>query len=314
MASPVHLWRKSRQAISDAVDPGTTKRARGGKRLVPQQLNLRNGPTMPICRQLASWAITVILALPLPGWTMDFAYVYDTLPDGSSWAKELAFVGTIQPGDHARLLELVRRDPVSYYLSTGVFTLNSKGGDVQEALKVAEIVRRSYPRVFVNKECSSACVFVFLAGATRFASKANLGIHRPTYHASYFSSLSATQAQEKYAELDRHTRKYLEVARFPNDLIERMFTTASTNVYWLTTADIQRIGKMPPWHHELAIAKCDYDKMDKARTPQEADAYLDRYNDCLAAMVRPEKFRFIDEVLGSDRPDRWEQLKRRLQQ
>lgn len=264
-------------------------------------------------RSLVSHLVIVLYALaPSHAQSMEFSFVYQTLPDGSPWAKDLNFVGIIEPGDHLRLLDLIRREPTSYYMSTGVFRLNSKGGDVHEALKIAAIVRRSYPRVFIDKECASACLFIFLSGAVRFGGDHRLGIHRPTYHQSYFQALSATQVQAKYAELDREARQYLEEVRFPQYLIERMFSTSSRDVYWLTDSDTSAIGEMPPWHHEMALARCEYAKMDRARTSEEADAYLKQYGGCLAALVRPEKFQFIDEVLGSTRNDGWQRTKRSL--
>jgi hypothetical protein len=258
--------------------------------------------------------IALLLHGPSYAHGMQFSFAYDTLPSGTPWAKELRFADVIEPRDHIRLLDLIKREPSSYYLSTGVFVLNSKGGDVREALEIAEIVQRSYARVFVDKECAGACVFVFLAGAMRFATGGQLGIHRPSYHPSYSKALTATQAQQRYAELDANTRRFLEEARFPQNLIERMFTASSKDVCWLTDSDLQRIGNMPSWFHELALAKCDYEKMDKATTRMGIVEYLKQYNTCLDRISRPERVRFIDEVLGVEKDELWERNKRRLAQ
>jgi hypothetical protein len=56
--------------------------------------------------------------------------------------------------------------------------LHSAGGSLDEGVRIAALTRQKRLSTFVGKECDSACAFIFMLGAKRYASKdARIGVH-----------------------------------------------------------------------------------------------------------------------------------------
>lgn len=97
--------------------------------------------------------------------------------------------------------------------------LNSAGGRLHEAKRLASVVQSRALNTYVEGQCASACTYVFLAGRDRAATpNAQIGFHRPS-----FPGLDADAQQAM-------TRGMLDVYRAAN--LPEMF--------------IQRIAKTPP--------------------------------------------------------------------
>jgi len=168
--------------------------------------------------------------------------------------------GEIAPGDYIKLLKLINNNEPGYRIR-----LNSNGGDVNEAIKIGELVNRLNLETFVFRGdyCASACFFIWLNGERRFARRIqqgvdqfNIGLHRP-----FLATVNTGQAsRQKQIEIQRQTTKYLEDKLIPRRIIDLMMSRPSNEVYWLTEADLFEIGEYPPHIEELYIAKCDYDK------------------------------------------------------
>lgn len=68
-----------------------------------------------------------------------------------------------------------------------ILWLDSRGGDPQTAMKIAELIRRKSISTLIpaGKSCASACAHIFIGGSRRFVVKARLfvgselGVHRP---------------------------------------------------------------------------------------------------------------------------------------
>src|SRR5437867_7651624 len=108
------------------------------------------------------------LAILLPGSAHPLEITYSSANsfDGSSSVGEgLLLRGEITPGDYEYLLDVIRNSPDRFWRSTGI-VLASAGGDIQEALKIAGLVKATYRSVFVGPAagpCVSACFLVFVA-------------------------------------------------------------------------------------------------------------------------------------------------------
>jgi hypothetical protein len=153
--------------------------------------------------------------------------------------------------------------------------LSSPGGDVIEAIRIGELVRSLRLLTLVDNRgpCSSACFFIWLNGQYRVSwnNKGKIGIHRP-----YFISLDNDDNSIKsQANLMKYTRAYLEERQIPRRIIDLMMSLPSSKIYWLSSSDLQEIGKEPFELQELYVSKCG-DSVGDKYNPNEMEAWLER--------------------------------------
>ena|SRR5208337_2624625 len=125
--------------------------------------------------------------------TAEFGYACGATIDvaGNRFPVVLEIEGEIEPGD---ALKLLRTYEYCGQFTTGIISLFSRGGDVEEAMKIGRLIRRlrlstqapersgSYkilasPADKANSICASACILVWVAGARRTGDL--LILHRP---------------------------------------------------------------------------------------------------------------------------------------
>jgi hypothetical protein len=149
--------------------------------------------------------------------------------------------GEFIDGDYDRVWDALRALKQPVY---GVKLFASPGGDLVEAMKIGELVRRlrldtfiAYARsalwpLYLGSDrqavCASACVFVWFSGIRRWGNSF-LVIHRPYYDAAYFSSLSSEEAEAKYAELESTAYAFLRKMDTPERIIRMMRKVSSTD-------------------------------------------------------------------------------------
>lgn len=190
--------------------------------------------------------------------------------------ESILLQGEIIPGDYDRLRQVIRKDQERFWRSTG-FVLASPGGDIQEALRIARLVKGTYSGVWVGKQgsCVSACFFIFTAAVQRTAGDGTIGVHRPYVHPARLSSVSVREAEILQRQALKLARAYLEDQDVPTNLIDKMFQQASTDVYWLSRAEVEeQLGRRPPWFDQLLIAKCGLDTSLERRYFTSGDVTL----------------------------------------
>jgi hypothetical protein len=75
--------------------------------------------------------------------------------------------------------------------------LNSIGGRIREAQRMADIIKARSLSTFVVRDCLSACTIVFLGGKERYLlSTARLGFHQPAFRGMTTSARRGTIAEE----------------------------------------------------------------------------------------------------------------------
>jgi hypothetical protein len=75
--------------------------------------------------------------------------------------------------------------------------LNSIGGRIREAQRMADIIKARALSTFVVRDCLSACTIVFLGGKERYLlSTARLGFHQPAFRGMTTSERRGTIAEE----------------------------------------------------------------------------------------------------------------------
>jgi hypothetical protein len=174
---------------------------------------------------------------------------------------DIVLTGEIRRGDYDALLTFARRDPALFTART--FVLASQGGDLLEAIRIGQFLRRIYASVFVNPDvgrCLSACFLIYVSSVERDAVVPALGIHRPYFAAREFERLPLAETERRHRQLMQSVKSYLEEQQVPQHLIERMFSMASTETYWLTPSDIASLGRRAHWWDQVLIDRCHLDK------------------------------------------------------
>lgn len=173
--------------------------------------------------------------------------------------------GEIARGDYEKLINVVKR----HGSIPPNISLDSRGGDVIEAMKIGRFARRALLITGViggfGNECQggcvcySACMLIHLACADRGPNSwkyTSYGIHRPYFDKSYFSGLSAKEAELKYGELENLVKKYLEEMNVDRSVVEMMFSIPSDRLQVLEVPQLIQISGRSPACEEWLLAKC----------------------------------------------------------
>lgn len=191
--------------------------------------------------------------------------------------------GPIEParGSYEGDAKLVEAFVVAHFPLLRDLVLNSPGGDLDEAMRIGEIVRRNYINTIVplhvnfpgmpvvtqvmlqalefmrldptkHTACSSACVFIYVAGVQqRFGT--NIGIHRPTPPDAALKNVDAATAQVLYRDLEARIRAYLLRMDADPSLANKMMQVPSLNLRILGPGEI---GGGVPGYDQWLIAQC----------------------------------------------------------
>jgi ATP-dependent protease ClpP protease subunit len=148
----------------------------------------------------------------------------------------IALNGDIAAGNADAVETLIRTVNESGRLVSAV-RLDSGGGSLVEAVKLADLVRRAKLPTIVagGARCASACFIVFAAGVEKFASyDALIGVHGVSdkFGRETVQTEAATIAMARI------------VSRFgvPPGIIGQMVTTPAQKIAWLTPQDLREMG------------------------------------------------------------------------
>ena len=197
--------------------------------------------------------------------------------------------GAIEKGDAQKLLRIVRT-PQQPGGSYGSLVLDSPGGSIAAALELSAAVRntllytatgRLTPVGVETYRCVSACFLVWVAGAQRISTAflmprradgtSEIGLHRPYFEREAYER-SPNEVAARQQQATRLTSEYLMNEQVPQELIEKMLSRASTQVYWVGPEDVN-ISGMSPWFEEMMIARCGF---DPTRTEEAARYAVER--------------------------------------
>lgn len=189
---------------------------------------------------------------------MEFTIVRTPATTTTSEGYSMRMSGEINPGDFEKFRSFVIKN-FAIYKSHRFIKLSSNGGRLVEALKMAELLRQMYPSISVDGECASSCFFLYLKGASRYASQpSKVGIHRVYFDPDYFAGLSLQEARAKQIDLTQKVNAILDTNGVSQQLKDRMNQTSSKDIYWLSANDLRSLGPHPAWYEEVLIAKCNY--------------------------------------------------------
>jgi hypothetical protein len=176
----------------------------------------------------------------------------------------LLMSGEITRGDVERLRAFVAAN--SQRVPSLLTVLDSPGGDLDEALRLAQAVRdlRFYVMVPPGFHCVSACFFIYVGAAQRDAwgmdtkgePAQTLGVHRPRFDATETRGLTLEQAEKAHNAAFARAKQWLQGQFVPQALIDKLLSLPSSQVYWLSSQDIDAIGSRAPWFEEWLLARC----------------------------------------------------------
>lgn len=149
--------------------------------------------------------------------------------------------GEIKSGDFERFQEFLLL-PGHLKAYANYVWLDSRGGDLPEAMKFASLLEKSNASVVVGPDgkCYSACFMLFAAGADRWLyAFGELGVHQIAVDSP---QLDRAQKRAIALAVSNDVRLYLTRQGIPATLIERMMDTPPTSLYKIDTLMLRRSG------------------------------------------------------------------------
>jgi hypothetical protein len=187
---------------------------------------------------------------------MDFTIRSMSLIPNEPPSDYIVMSGEIKRGDVERFRNFAEAHSSDVVVGTTI--LDSPGGDVDEAMRLAQVARDLILRITVPAgfHCVSACFFIYVASAYRVAWSQTLGVHRPRFDAAVIRGMSLAEAQKAHDEGFARAKAWLQAQFVPQALIDKLLSLPSSQVYWLTDEDIYAIGERAPWYEEWLLARC----------------------------------------------------------
>lgn len=143
------------------------------------------------------------------------------MPDG----KVIVIKGMLGEGAAEKFRQIVEAAPAASSVH-----LESGGGRLLEAKKIAELVRARHFNTYTEAMCASACTYIFVAGKERAATpNARIGFHQPS-----FIGLDADVQKEASGEMAEVYRN----AGLPETFIQRAQATAAQDMWFPSRAEL----------------------------------------------------------------------------
>ena len=219
-------------------------------------------------RSLISTAyLLLISAMPLQAvFAANISILPSAVSNGNVNNNHFLLSGEIRKGDADKLANaFIQAHPYPIEL-----TLNSPGGDVEEALRIASLVKAiRLPQVEVESGgiCASACFFIYLAADARNAAGTidgrmdrqvigYIGLHRPYFELDPTQREGSTDAERHENDLMKIISTYLRNEDVPQHLIDIMMSRSSSDIYWMTKNDIVELGYDKLAVEELLLSRC----------------------------------------------------------
>lgn len=215
---------------------------------------------------------------------------------------DLEITGTIKKGDSEAFATRLRA--FSDHKQFVRVSLDSPGGNVEEALLLGHKIReaRGYVSVPVGAECASSCVFLLAAGTERGVS-GKVGIHRPFNPEGQKSDEAEIKAL--YKDLKVAAEAFLEEMNVSGRLYEDMLRIPPHSMRYLTREELHHYGLLgsDPVMAEIraaeSAAKVGISREELARREAEVEqvcggindalvkneAYMRRYGPCYDAIM-----------------------------
>ena len=215
-------------------------------------------------RRLLSSSLAVVASLALQSAAaLEFGFESAARFGGPASDTVMTLRGEILEGDQIALRRFIAAQRERWLDYGGTVVPVIDGGDVEEAKQIGAFLRDALSEIRVpdtgSSRCISACFFVLAQAVERHALSGTVGMHRPFFDREAMAGATPAAARSRYAQLLAGLRAELIEWSVPQALIEHMFATPSTDVYWLSGEELARLGAYAPWFAEYAAARCGLD-------------------------------------------------------
>jgi ATP-dependent protease ClpP protease subunit len=170
-------------------------------------------------------------------------------------ASELEITGPLDFGITRAVANLLSDHP-----TIRTIHLNSDGGRLAEADALKNLILKLQLNTYVARNCASACVTVFVAGANRWLSRnAQIGLHSPYFPGSTEEDIKAAAESAKAFFYSRN---------IASDLIERGFNTPA-NEMWVpdhTTIFASNLATSYATERDVAASGITLHELDELET------------------------------------------------
>ena len=221
------------------------------------------------------FCLTISLTNQLHSAQIDLVHTEEELAD-------IWLVGEIEKGDAEKIMKIIE-DARQKKLILKDLYLSSNGGNVFEAIKIGNIVRKSFLSTYApysnesdvscppaqndsseqyDCNCASACFFIWAAGVQRTGKV--LGIHRPYFSEEDFQQIPASEAQKAYVFMSEKVRSYLKYMDIPEQIIEKIFNTGSKDILYLDQDTVESL-EWTPFFDEYIGAGCSKLSAEEAK-------------------------------------------------
>ncbi len=171
------------------------------------------------------------------------ALEYYVEPSSDCPVNYLKLKGAIERNDATAFLKVLNHVNLknknrSCYFGLQI-SLDSQGGDVDEAMKIGRIIRERelWTLVEFDSRCHSSCVLVLGAGVTR-SPNLNVGIHRP-YFVSLERDLSTSAIQNLRKQMISRMKEYAAEMDLSDRLIDDMMSIPPERVKILSLDELE---------------------------------------------------------------------------
>lgn len=167
--------------------------------------------------------------------------------------KTLELKGVLSAGIADRFDELVGASP-----GLRTVVLDSDGGRIFEALRMASLIRARGLDTRVERNCASACTFLLLAGKDRSAHRfAQIGFHQPD-----FPGVSQAQRNALVAE---NRSDYVNAGIEPA-FLDRALSTPPQEMWYPTHAELVDAGVLSAEEITVGSSRLDRDRLAELLT------------------------------------------------
>lgn len=190
------------------------------------------------------FVLLLLSAITPPALSADFSDNSCKSVDGSTCV--ISMRGIIKSGDYERYRQSLYSIYVRQALkqipdksSTVFLSLDSLGGDLSEAIKIAEslINDNVVTNVEPNASCVSSCVIILAGGVARIVD-GNVGIHRPFLN----DSSSPQDANLTFDQTKSRAKALFEKSGVTPSLWDAMMAIPPSNVRYLTPEEVVSYG------------------------------------------------------------------------
>ena len=174
-------------------------------------------------------------------------------------SKTVVISGVIESGDTDKLLNNIILNPnpdMSRYPVSEILLGPSAGGNLEEALNIAFLVRTLRLKVIVLDRCYSACAIIALASPFRVYA-GELGLHRPYFDSDFYGNKSSEYIESWHSKMNERVKGFMSESYVSSAVVDKMMSTSSRDMWVVSASDAPEVfSNFHPYFEETIYAKC----------------------------------------------------------